>query len=254
MSMFNCWYDTAGSESDKNKKRLTLVTAGATASSEKWVKFDRAWMAVLKEFEVTELHMNLFAHSEGQYEHFRDDKPKRAEFLARLTAVAKRGINKAFVIAMPLTDYDAVNADYAVSEEIGSPYAVTQALGVAQVMQWLHAKKGGHHHAQFFVEEGDSGQGKFMDGAEEFIGWKPIPLPRIEPNSGEAYTPFQICDFIAYEHRLTYNRYLEDDQTRELRKSFLNLRRSVPIEVGVMDESAIRAWCDDVGISLRKRQ
>src|SRR3954471_1846809 len=104
MPLFKCWYDTAGSE--KDRQRTVLVTAGVIAKAEKWARFDVQWMSAVSDYGVTELHMRHFAHSEGQYEHFRGKEDVRAEFLRRLIEIAKRNINKAFVTALPLADYD----------------------------------------------------------------------------------------------------------------------------------------------------
>ena len=249
MALFGCWYDTAGSESDKERK--VLVTAGSIATVTKWEKFDRAWMKVLNDNEVTELHMKYFAHGEAQYKPWKQDKVRRARFLSDLTNVAKRGINKAFVSALPMADYDTVNTEFCLREEIGTPYAVTQALCLARGLKWLHDRKGGEHNAQFFIEQGDTGQPEFLKRAHRLLGWAPIPLPRMEQKSGEAYTPFQLADLIAYEHRLRYNRHL-DASEQELRKSFIAIRRMLPIQVGVMMANGLRDWCRQQGVTRRQ--
>lgn len=249
MGLLNSWYDTAGAETDK--KRDMLVTAGIIATSEKWAKFDHAWMAAMAEFGVTELHMKEFAHSTGQYQHFKGNKPLRDEFLARLLAIAKRGMNKGFVVALCLADYDEVNAEYEVGEYIGSPYAVTQALCIGECIQWMHDKGLLHHFVQFFVAEGDNGQPALMRNAEKFIGWKPITLPRNEPNTGEPFTPFQLCDFVAYEHRLAYSRLNAGDRSRAMRASFRAMRRLLPIPARRMSATGLRDWCVQSGVPKR---
>jgi hypothetical protein len=116
---------------------------------------------------------------------------------------------------------------------------------------WLFERKGGKSKGQFLIAEGDAGQPKFMEKADAFVGWSPTRLPRIEPGSGEPYTPFQVSDLIAYEHRLTYSRWMDDDLARGLRKSFEYIRHHLPVKADFMDEPALRAWCASSAIPRR---
>ena len=92
--MFHSYGDTSGTQSSPDGK--TLVSVGVVATDTRWERFDGRWMAMMREFGVTELHMRDFAHSTGQYKLWKGDEPKRAEFLRRLTALAKGAITPVF--------------------------------------------------------------------------------------------------------------------------------------------------------------
>lgn len=250
--MFACYYDTAGTESSRDKR--ILVTTGVAATTEEWAAFDGRWMAALREFGVTELHMRHYAHSVGQFTPWKGDEPKRQAFIRRLCEEARRGIQRAFVMTLMLADYDRINAEYELAERIGSPYALAQTFCLARSLQWLAETKAPDDGALFFVEAGDAGQATFLAHATRTLGWTPTPLPRWEPTTGEPYTPFQVADFIAYEHALAYDRALDAGNERPLRESFRQLRTMLPVDPGVYDEKALRAWCADVKIATRTTQ
>jgi hypothetical protein len=48
MAVFHSYGDTSGTQSSRDGKRL--VTVGVVATDKKWERFDRRWMAVMREF------------------------------------------------------------------------------------------------------------------------------------------------------------------------------------------------------------
>jgi hypothetical protein len=87
--LFSGWYDTSGTESGRTQK--VLLTAGVIAHADKWERFDKEWMGVLKEFGVAELHMKHFVQSKEQFTSWKGDEPRRIEFLSRLTSRRREG-------------------------------------------------------------------------------------------------------------------------------------------------------------------
>jgi hypothetical protein len=241
MVMFHTYGDTSGSQSSHDARMIVCVAVVST--DRRWKRFDERWMSVMRESGVTELHMKDFAHSTGQYPSWKGDEARRKAFLRRLMALAKRWVNKSFVVAASLPDYDAYNNEYQLTERFQSPYALTQSFCLANSLAWLNKTKGANDRIQFFIESGDTGQDAFIPEAERILGWRPNVIPRNDPNTGEAYTPLQVADLIAYEYRLAYERRLDENNTRPMRGAFTELRRLLPINAGILDAEFLAKFC-----------
>jgi hypothetical protein len=240
MTEFHGYFDTGGTQAPDNGS--ILITFGVVATAAKWERFDQRWKAVLSQEGVSELHMKHFAHSKKEFAKWKGDETRRAAFLKRLTAEAKRGMNKAFGCAVVLPDYRKLDAQFMLTERLGGPYSIAQSICIAMVTEWLIAKKRGQDKVAYFIEDGDTGQPAFR----RFIksqGYEPIVLPRRNA-SGEPYTPFQVADFLAYEHRLLYEQFLKAGRPQKVRGAFRQLRRMLAVDVGIFDEPALRAWCE----------
>lgn len=248
MVMWTCYCDTAGTQSKANEQML--VTVGIAATAKRWTKFDVRWRKALAEYGVSALHMKDFAGGWGEYAVWKDDKPRRAAFLARFLNEAKRGINKAFVAGLIVPDFRAINEEYCIVERVQSPYAFVQSLSLAHMIEWLNDTKKKSDQVLCFLEQGDAGQDAFMAEAERVLGWRPATLPRNDP-TGEAYTPFELCDFIAYEHRLAYTRHMDVDNKFHPRGSFTEMRRHLPFEAGIFDREMLVKWCAHRAIPKR---
>ena len=62
VSPLTLYCDASGKEEDP-----ILTVAGFVGHVDEWLKFEPAWNAVLKEFDVPYFHMREFAHSLGGY-------------------------------------------------------------------------------------------------------------------------------------------------------------------------------------------
>ena len=241
MSIWDCYFDTAGTESSADG--TILVTAGVVAERDKWTRFDRRWLRILEAEGVGGLHMREFAHSTGQYKTWKGDEPRRGAFLQTLVSEIKRGINIGFVSGLVLPDYRTLDKHYRLTETVGGPYSFAQVGTIARAFDWLRQRKHPGDGVGFFVEKGDAGQGALVSFMQR--EWDTVPLitPRVNDH-GEEVTPFQVADFIAYEHRYAYDKFWRTRKKATPRRSMSELRRMVPLNVGMLDTKMITEFCE----------
>ena len=241
MRHWDCYFDTAGSESAANG--TMLVTVGVVAERSKWTRFDRRWLRVLDAEGVRGLHMREFAHSTGQYKEWKGDELRRAAFLQALVKEIKRGINTGFVSALVLADYRALDARYMLTETVGGPYALAQVATIVRAFDWLWQRKHPGDGLGIFIEKGDAGQGALVAFLKREWDITPLISPRVN-DAGEEITPFQVADFIAYEHRYAYAKFLKTKEKAPARKSMSALRQLLPLNIGILDDAMIARFCE----------
>lgn len=192
-------YDASGSESDPEG---TLVVAAMVAHSHKWERFEREWKDVLDTFEVPYLHLKELNHRHsgaGVYAKWKDDDDTPRQFLQALIKVLLRGVNKTFLYATVLQDYQRVNRRFKLLEGQGSPYVLTAGACYVAVDQWMASKRPGEPRLHIF-EEGDNGQKGFTKLLEKH-GQSAILLPKNDPRTGEPWPHFQAADLVAGTYR-----------------------------------------------------
>jgi hypothetical protein len=238
---WQCYYDTGGTQSAVDGR--VLVTVGVVATSDKWTRFDQRWLSALGDEGVRDFHMKEFAQSKGQYAAWAGDEARRAAFLKRLTAEAKRGINKAFVVILELPAYRDVDKRYQLTETVGGAYSLAQSGCIGRTFEWLQKRAQPTDGAGFLVEKGDAGQGAFVAFVKRDRHIQPDIVSRFN-DKGEPITPFQVADLIAYEFRRAIERRLAKSERTSLRRSFTGLRRMLPIDHAVMGADMIEAFCE----------
>jgi hypothetical protein len=232
-------------------QRGVLLAVGVVGKADRWAQFNREWMDVLGEFGAPVMHMTSRAYGTSSDTSWRIELPRRRKFLSRLTTVAKRGMYKAFAVGVALADYDTLNAEYRFTEELGSPDAVAQALCLAQTMAWLSRGLDSAYRAQFFMEQADAWQPAFLRHAGLMLGWQPVLLPRVDPNTGESHAPLQLADFIAHVYRERHGGYNDLYDRQPLRGLGAGTSRALPISFAMMDTAALREWCGRAGVAKR---
>jgi hypothetical protein len=233
------YFDTGGSETDSDG--AVLITAGVVSTMEKWARFDRRWLAALASEGVRELHMRHLVPGRGEFDGW--DEARKAALLSRLISEAKRGLHKIFVTAVVLPNYHAFNARYQLAETIGGPYALAQAACLKQAIDWLYQKKHGADRAGFFVAHGDNGQDRFL----RFMKQEQAIVPEVARTTnelGETITPFQVADFIAWEYRRVYDRFLRTQEKVRARPTMEAIRHSLPVSVSTCGEEFFEAFCE----------
>src|SRR5688572_3078575 len=79
---FTTYYDASGSEGDKTG---VLVVVGLVANEYKWVRFEKEWAAVLKEFDVPYFHRKELGEERkagtGVYAKWKDDDVTPRQFV-----------------------------------------------------------------------------------------------------------------------------------------------------------------------------
>lgn len=70
-------------------------------------------------------------------------------------------------------------------------------------------------------------------------------MTKRHPDTGEAMTPIQLADFIAYEHRIAYQRQLQAGDDVVFRAAFFDeMRTMLSVEHDVMNEANLVAVCE----------
>jgi hypothetical protein len=251
MRVWHAYFDTGGSESAADG--TVLVTVGAVAEEKKWTRFDQRWSALLHSEGVTALHMSEFAHSTGQFAAWKGNEPRRSSFLAAMTREAKRTINKAFVTVLILPDYRDFDSRFKLTETLGGPYAVAQTGSLFRAFDWLYSAKHQQDQVGFFIEKGDAGQGAFRSFLQREKAIEPIFASRVNA-AGEVITPFQVADFIAYEYRYAYARFLLERRRIVPRASMSYLRRMLPLDVSMADHQFLQRFCTERLVPARKEE
>jgi hypothetical protein len=252
MAAFSAYFDTAGTEAEGT----ILVAVGLVATVHAWENFDGRWKAVLKKFKVSSFHMKDFAHSKGEYEHWKGDEKRRRRFIASLVQTLNR-LTKGFVRGVVLEDFRATDFRYQLKESVGGPYSLAQAACIGSIIDSLMAKfpKSADEPFNWYVERGDAGQPEFRKFLRREWGIEPSFIPRIDPTSGEAYTPLLAADLIAYEHRLFYRRAYEVGSLprhKDRRGSLNAIRRTIAIDPKVADRGFMKRFCEQVNVPLRE--
>ena len=93
MTMSTAYFDASGSPAGTS----VLFVSGFVASTDKWLRFEAEWAALLDEFNIKgSFHMREFAPGVGQYASWKNDLDKRIEFLGSAIRMIKRRTNKSF--------------------------------------------------------------------------------------------------------------------------------------------------------------
>jgi hypothetical protein len=229
MANWTAYYDASGSEAERGDDKR-LVVAGLLATETRWLKFEKEWGDVLKEFAVPHLHMKEFVHSKPPFENWKGDEDRRGRFLGSLTRVVKRRVNRMWIAHMRLGDFNEVNETYQLREAMGGPYSYSASMCLGQIRNWMQRKHSGEP-LQHVFEAGDEGQKLFraVMEADSSLPTYPTLRRKIDPQSGEWFKPFQAADFAAYEFATELERIDQrEKRTRPSRQSWIGLFKHIP--------------------------
>jgi hypothetical protein len=105
---------------------------------------------------------------------------------------------------MVLDDYRVVNREYRLKEGAGAPYVLTAASCFDQVNRWMRRRYPGNPILHV-LEQGDCGQ-KDLERLAKRHRQVVIPLPKINPQTGDLWIPFQGADLVAGAYRSAANK------------------------------------------------
>lgn len=205
----------------------SFVVAGWLATGEQWGAFNLAWQSTLDRFGVPYMHMREFAHWRGPFENGWNDETKRRAFLNDLNRVIAAHRTSSFVCSILRADFETANKEFRLQEYFGNEYALCGLTCVQQVHRWL-TERSLQAPAEYIFEDGDE-RGKLTALMESRGYPSPVYRPkkdRVTPiGTIRGLLPLQAADMLAYELRLNYDRYGEDDLS-SFRKSFVKLAES----------------------------
>jgi len=244
--------DASGSQADNHM----LVVAGLVGELDDWNSFDRQWLERLKSEGIEAFRMADFAHFWGDFrEGWEGDEPRRIAFIQTLVRLTNETAYKAFVKAVNLADYRALDRAYKLTESFGGPYAIAQAQCLIAAFEWmqsdLKARGEVKSPVKFFVEEGDMGQDAFRALLREQIHvFEPYVSIVPKQPAGEEVTPFHACDLIAYEHRLLYERVVTG-ATHTWRQSLKEIRATLSPKPTIVDHDALTRMIEKDSVPKR---
>lgn len=262
MTDYTGYYDTGGNE----LRGEVIVTAGVVASVEDWNTFDRRWLDVLRRYAISSFHMEPIAHWHKSsdiakwplVDGARDEARRRAMF-RELLETARGVIRQAFVRAVVLGDYRAVDAEYQLTETVGGPYTLAQAACLLQSQTWLQKQheQPAKHRWRAIVERGDAGQPEFRRFCEKYLVYTPDFVAKRD-ESGEDITPLSLADLLAYEHHHLYTRVAyarlagtQAPTRNEWRGLFRAARELLSVDARIIELGFLERLCGRLRISRR---
>src|SRR5437764_1188134 len=111
MAMFTAYFDASG-HPDSVAAKPALFMSGFVSTVQRWAKFERDWLRLLREFGITPpFHMTDFESGYDQYASWKDDLERREVFRSRALHVMKRWTNKPFSSGVLLSDFRRLFAE-----------------------------------------------------------------------------------------------------------------------------------------------
>jgi len=239
---FQAAYDASGSENDRDG---VLVVVGLVATEKKWEKFEIQWSDVLQRFDVPYFHMKELNHRHsgvGIYAKWKGDDIEPRKFLKALIKALKRGVNKTFCYGMLLKDYKQINQEFKLREGAGSPYVLTAASCYDQVNDWMRRRYPNNPIFHVF-EKGDCGQRDFERLVKRHKRLV-IPLPKINPVTGEPWLQFQAADLVAGAYRDAAGKMGRVQRMEDYGEVFNEVAFTLPQKSLVHHETTLRALCE----------
>jgi hypothetical protein len=170
MPMFTVYLDASGNPD--NTPALTV--AGFIATTEQWIRLEKRWLAVLKEYGVSALHMKDYAHSKREFESWKGDEKKRARFLNDLIAVIQPRVRHSFACTLWIPDYQAANIDNRL-RKILSPLAVAGTTCISRIQSWAERNGIPKNNILYIAEDGDIDKGEFSGLRSNCVGHQGSP-------------------------------------------------------------------------------
>lgn len=192
--MLKGYFDDSGKWLDPAE--TVVVVAGAIADLDQWEIFDQKWKLVLKEFQVSELHMKNFAHFRGEYKGW--NEPKRQNLIRQLLELAITHIRKPLGALLPKDQFEELPQELK-EKWLGDPYFVCL---------WDTVGRSVDVAAELYDQDLEivcDIQPKLQGRAEQvFRAWKKYlfheqRLKRFEFASSKDFPGLQLADLIAYE-------------------------------------------------------
>ena len=214
--MFTGYFDASGHPDNTD----SLVVAGFVSPVRQWIKFDKAWQAVLDEYKVSSLHMKHFAHSRGEFACWKHDDLKRSSFLKALINVLKHTVSYSFASGIDMVAYR--NQKVTSIDSRLSPYALGGLTVIDKALHWSENLSISRRDLRFVFEDGDKGKGNLLD----LSSMRFQISPSFEPK--DFHKAFQAADLLAYEVFQTQGKITKIDDSEKiafdsLRKPFQSL-------------------------------
>jgi hypothetical protein len=120
MLVLRAYCDESGFSQDPAQSVVAI--GGCVGTLEAWEKFDGEWKTLLREFNVSELHMKNYAHSVGEFTIWENNERKRRAFMGSATELMGQHIAAYIGAAIYLPDFACLPST--IKQRLGDPYFV----------------------------------------------------------------------------------------------------------------------------------
>jgi Protein of unknown function (DUF3800) len=256
LAMITAYYDDSGSHGDTK----ALVVCGFVSSIDQWLFFERDWKEVLRmrQFDLEHLHMKELRNGKGRFAKFQNNLPLQRDLFERLHSTLRVRTERTFAGSVMLDDYDRVNADYRLNEEVGPPLVVAAEFAIIRTMAWWE-RQHSNEPIVIVVDQGIEHFGLLDERIYSRYGF------RIQPAKVSDTPPLQGCDMAAWEIHRVLNDLAKGKlkHQRQLRGSLIALLEKLNIlsdsdadfnnsKWFVLDEAEMRRVANKTGLTKRQ--
>lgn len=243
--MLSAYFDVSGNETDE-----VLTMAGFVSHVKMWERFEHEWRALLPP-SVKMFHMTDFASSRNGWEEWKGDSKRRALFFQSLIDCIKANTKAGFASSLKIPDFQGVNAEYRLGEQIGTPYTFLARACFGRVRMWAQKKPASWKKIICVLEDGDQGQYEALqalrkDGFDVIVQNKTLTRA------------FDTCDLAAWKaRRIIHDSYYQNKMSDKAgtEKIFASLDQLETIirrkEVGMFSTKSLRLVCQDQEVPPR---
>jgi hypothetical protein len=194
--MLRAYLDESGHSADPNITDVSVC--GVVASHEQWAEFEPKWKNVLQAFGVVQLHMKDFAHFQGEYREWNEER--RKEFLGSLFKVVNAHSEGNLAATMPLDVFGSLTTEQQAMLGSDPYYPCFSACIIGGATCALHLGD----QIDFVVSEAPGFRGKAVD----FYSRCKNPhapadlrdkLAGMKFGTPQTDFPLQFADLVAYE-------------------------------------------------------
>jgi hypothetical protein len=188
--MMTAYFDASGTPNTE-----VLTVAGYISNTKRWAKFANRWQEILDREGIKTFHMTDCVSYRGEFSSWRNKPDMRKRFIDDLSDCAREFTYKRFSATVVIDDYNRVDKDYYLHENIGYPYALGAISCVEHVRTWAKQNHIDPADISFVFEDGDRHKGDFQDICKVRFGMVP------QFHSKKDFLPFQAADLAAWKTR-----------------------------------------------------
>ena len=174
-----------------------MSMAGFVATVPKWEQFEREWSKLLPP-TVELFRMSAFASSKQGWEGWKGRSVKRVWFISQLVACIRKHIRKGFAAQIAMDNYRTMDAEFAFTEKVASPYSMVGFGCLKQLREWADKKGIDARDILCIFEKGDDDQGVFLERAQK-DGFDVVPREK------KNIRAFDACDLAAWRAKAIYD-------------------------------------------------
>jgi hypothetical protein len=236
IAMLEVYFD----ESGIHRGSSNLVVAGVVATSKNWIKFEKRWSRILRDFDINVFHASALESSKEEFKGW--DRNKIIALQKRLIETMKSRVELYVSHGVKIQEFERIKKKF--SHIDISPYQLCCEQCVTAISKWAKEAPDRKPFALFF-EQGNKAMSETMELYNE------VPTSRWLRDkwgiSKIAYAdkydtvPLQAADMLAYEFYKFHDNSIKRPDI-PLRKSIKEIMTNKPV-IGIMNnEKTIENW------------